>query len=310
MPRDGKFLLVASTGGHLAQLNIIAELLGAGPDSHWVTFQNHQSRSLVGDRPHTYVEYIGPRQFRKTIKAIPDLSKVIRSRQWDAVISTGAAIAVPALGIGASMGLPAYYIESVSRLDGPSLTGKIMAKLPGVQTFTQHQTWSSKRWPYELSVFDKFHPKVIDIRDKTLSETQPQRIFVTLGTIQPYRFDSLIDAVCASTVAKSADITWQLGCSERPDLPGHPLRELSQADFAERSLEADLVVTHAGVATCLQLVAAGIHPIVVPRRMSRHEHVDDHQQQIAKELARRKLCTYVEVDDLEGAIARALAAQR
>jgi hypothetical protein len=45
-----KLLLVASTGGHLAQLVRLAPGLGASPSSLWVTFDSVQSRSLLAAR--------------------------------------------------------------------------------------------------------------------------------------------------------------------------------------------------------------------------------------------------------------------
>jgi len=47
---------------------------------------------------------------------------------------------------------------------------------------------------------------------------------------------------------------------------------------------ADVVVTHAGVATIVDAVRAGHRPIVVARRHHLGEHVDDHQLQIVAAL--------------------------
>jgi UDP-N-acetylglucosamine transferase subunit ALG13 len=44
---------------------------------------------------------------------------------------------------------------------------------------------------------------------------------------------------------------------------------------------------------------AGKVPVLVPRRQHRNEHVDDHQTQIAAELARRGLAVSSEVDQLD-----------
>jgi UDP-N-acetylglucosamine transferase subunit ALG13 len=43
---------------------------------------------------------------------------------------------------------------------------------------------------------------------------------------------------------------------------------------------------------------AGVAPILVPRESRHGEHVDDHQDQIAQELARRGLAIRAPVDEL------------
>ncbi len=72
-----------------------------------------------------------------------------------------------------------------------------------------------------------------------------------------------------------------------------------------------MVIALAGVGGAITALEAGKHPILVPRRADRHEHVDDHQVQVARELDRRGLATlrYPEdlvAADLEAAITRSV----
>jgi UDP-N-acetylglucosamine transferase subunit ALG13 len=62
--------------------------------------------------------------------------------------------------------------------------------------------------------------------------------------------------------------------------------------------DADLVVAHAGVGASLAAFEVGRCPVLVPRRLSRNEHVDDHQIQIATELGSRGVAVASEVDEL------------
>jgi UDP-N-acetylglucosamine transferase subunit ALG13 len=110
------------------------------------------------------------------------------------------------------------------------------------------------------------------------------RIFVTLGTIRPYRFDALVDAVLATGLAGDSTV-WQLGETTRDDLPGSVYNYMSSDEFDTSCADADVVITHAGVGTILALLEMGICPVVVPRRRDRHEHVDDHQLQISAHVA-------------------------
>ncbi|MCQ1951078.1 hypothetical protein NNX28_14235 [Arthrobacter sp. zg-Y859] len=60
-------------------------------------------------------------------------------------------------------------------------------------------------------------------------------------------------------------------------------------EFMKAAEDADVVVTHAGVGTVLQLLELGKSPVVVPREKARSEHVDDHQSQICDLLSERGL---------------------
>jgi UDP-N-acetylglucosamine transferase subunit ALG13 len=84
------------------------------------------------------------------------------------------------------------------------------------------------------------------------------------------------------------ELVVQHGATPRPP-HGEPgvswQRWIAPADLERLLDEADLVVTHAGVGAIMQATRAGHRPVVVPRRAAAHEHVDDHQLQIAGALA-------------------------
>ncbi|MGW3481984.1 glycosyltransferase [Rhodococcus indonesiensis] len=122
--------------------------------------------------------------------------------------------------------------------------------------------------------------------------TENPKIFITLGTIKPYRFDSAVDAVLGTGLATSTTV-WQLGCTSRNDLPGQVYDTLPSRQFDDYVEDADVVVTHSGVGTILKILEAGKHPIVLPRRRSRGEHVDDHQMQIARLLQENGIASMV-----------------
>ncbi|SDQ95172.1 glycosyltransferase [Microbacterium sp. cf332] len=289
--RGRRLLLVASTGGHLAQLDKIAQLLAFDPSSTWVTFEKPQSTSMLENRDHRFIPYIAPRDFKSVAQHWPWFRRLIREVRPEAVVSTGAAIALASHLPALAARVPSYYIESVSRFDGPSLTGRIMSRLP-VRRLTQHDEWSSRRWPYEISVMDAYGAEPNEPSGPL------KKVFVTLGTIFPYRFDALVDAVVAA-VPHDVEIVWQLGATERTDLPGRVETEIRASEFERLSSEADLVITHAGVGTIMQLLDLGAPTLAVPRRQARNEHVDDHQEQICGELLRRGLATVSEAPNID-----------
>lgn len=291
-------LVVASTGGHLAQAVRWAHRLGLSSDSLFVTFDGPQSRSLLADIPHRYVPYVEPRDVLGVFRTAQLLMNMSETRRCEVILSTGAGVALSCLAPAARYRKPMVYIESVSRFDGPSTTGRILGLVPGVRRGTQHRTWASSRWPYAGSLLDDYQP--IDAKLES-SRSLGRKIFVTLGTIQPYRFDRLIDRVLEIRCAQD-HIVWQVGATTREDLPGDVATVMDANEFDQQCRSADVVVTHAGVGALLGLMGMGISPIVVPRAAKHGEHVDDHQFQVARFLHERGLVTSVAVGELSRAL--------
>ena len=287
-----KLLLAASTGGHIAQLARLAPGLGAREDSLWVSFDSPQTRSLLSGRRTFMVPYIRPRDWRSTLHAFAQMREAVADEGFDAAVSTGAALALAALPAARLKGIPSLYIESISRVDGPSMSGKALHAMRIFEMRCQHPSWATGRWTPHPSVLDTFAPAA-----KEPAPTQPLKIFVTLGTIKGYRFDALIDAVLATGLAGD-NTTWQLGETRRNDLPGRSTDQMTADDFATAAREADVVVTHAGVGTILNLLEMGIYPVAVVRRKSRGEHVDDHQAQIAGLMQRADIGHAGEADEI------------
>ncbi|MDY0910377.1 glycosyltransferase [Microbacterium sp. CFBP9034] len=291
-----KLLLAASTGGHIAQLSRLAPGLGADDDSLWISFDAPQTRSLLAGRRTLMVPYIRPRDWRSTAEAFRLINAALASERFDAAVSTGAALALAALPAARMRGIPTLYIESVSRVQGPSLSGRALYALRTTEMRTQHPGWAHGRWGVHPSVLETF-----DSEPRGTAPVQPLKIFVTLGTIEGYRFDSLVDAVLATGLA-GPDTTWQLGYTRRDDLPGRVVQQMDAQDFEMTAREADLVVTHAGVGTILGLLEMGVYPVAAVRRSARSEHVDDHQEQIAALLRQIGIGSALEVEDLDAAV--------
>lgn len=276
-------VLAASTGGHLAQLHRLVPKLNIGADPLWVTFENEQSKSLLKDQKNVlYLPYIASRDWRTAALTLGPLRRELASGKFDMVFSTGAAIAVPVFTAAALCGLRRYYLESVSRFDGPSLTGKLVANIPGTRVYTQHAAWANRRWSLGPSVLDDY-----SLQAKHAPSERRLKIFVTMGTIRPYRFDRAVDAI--SQQFSEHDIVWQLGATARADLPGYSTEMMDAHEFDTEVAESDVVITHAGVGSAMRIMDLGKTPIMVTRLKEHGEHVDNHQQQITRELTKRGL---------------------
>lgn len=270
-----KFMLCASTGGHLWQLERIARRLQVTDDSLWVTFDTAQSRALLAGRRVLYVPYISPRDVRGMLKAAVQIDRALRRETFDALVSTGAGIAVSSIVATPRRAMRRLYIESVSRVTGPSLSGRIVYATRLYETWAQHPGWATGRW--------QFHGSVLDNRcAQAGTRTDLRRVFVTMGTIKPYQFTRLVERLMTILPA-DVDVVWQLGATKPvASMTGDVHAYMSPEEFAAQTHRADVVVTHSGVGSVIGLIEDGIFPVVIPRRARHGEHVDDHQQEIAR----------------------------
>lgn len=301
-PAPGRHLLMASTGGHLAELERWSNAIGSDADSLWVTCESLQGESLLQGRRLLLVPYVAPRDVARSALAFKRMMREIdwQTEAFTAAVTTGAAVGVVGLGAARLHRVPSFYFESVSRVNGPSLSGRLAGLDPGITRFCQYEHWANGRWQYRRSLFDTF----VNIPKPPV---EAPSLFVTLGTIQPYRFDSVVDAVLATGLADSRTV-WQLGATTRSDLPGTAVSHLSASEFDQSCRDAGVVVTHAGVGTLMNLFDMGISPVVAPRRAARNEHVDDHQSQIAGLLRRQRISTVTEVEQLNADMVLAASA--
>jgi len=302
VPPGAKVLWVTSNGGHLTELAALATMLDASAESVWVTFDTPQSERFLQGRRHHYVDYVAPRDLGAALRAARQVAPLLRREHFDLCISTGAAVAATVLPMAAVAGIPTYYVESLARGEGPSFTGRLLQRAPGVRTLSQYPEWASARWPCTPSTLDGW----------TVTQTRPRprslRMLVTLGTMQGYRFDRAVDAV--RTMLRPGDeVTWQLGCTTRTDLPGEVLGEVCQLRLNAIADRADVVVSHSGVGSVLQQLELGKSPVLAVRSAKHREHVDDHQRQFARTTSSRGLTSVLDLDAPRREVLEAAAAR-
>jgi UDP-N-acetylglucosamine--N-acetylmuramyl-(pentapeptide) pyrophosphoryl-undecaprenol N-acetylglucosamine transferase len=285
-------LLVCSGGGHLKQLN---ELLPRMPfpteDRLWVTFDTGLSRSLMAGEEVLYARYAAPRDTVNILRNAALAAKVVKGRRFDHAVSTGSSLAVDFLPLAAMRGASCHFIETAARAVGPSMTGKIMVRTPGVHVYTQYRRWAGGSWGFAGSVFDVFEPAPQPAAVDTV-----RHAVVTLGTTESYGFRRLLDKLVP--LLDGVEVLWQTGATDTSGL-GIDAREAVPHDELRKAIsEADVVVSHSGTGAAISTLEHGLCPILVPRLMRYHEHVDDHQVQIAAELAGRGLAVACPVADL------------
>jgi UDP-N-acetylglucosamine transferase subunit ALG13 len=287
-------LLVASTGGHLKQLHRLHRRLdGIDGPYRWSTFDTPQSRSLLDGETVDFVHFVGGRDPGNVLRNVPLVHRILGDRDVDTIVSTGSAMALPFFAVGRARGLTCHYIESAARSDGPSKTARMISRIPGVHLYTQYPAWADEKWRFRGAVFDSF----VAAEEPRERPGEIRKVVVSLGTFKDIGFERLVRRLL-EILPPDADVLWQTGDTDVSGfgIVGHhaiPERELTAA-----IREADVLVAHAGVGTALAALEVGKCPLLVPRRFAHGEHVDDHQTQIAGELAGRGLAVSVEADEL------------
>lgn len=295
-------LFVATTGGHLAQLVQLSDQLAVDGDAVWVTHRNEQSTSLLADRDVQFVPYVGKRDVRSIVRTMRLAHQLHGRRRITAAYSTGSGIALAYLPYLAARGVPCHYIESAARVSGPSLTGRVLERVPRVHTYSQYRHWSGGRWRYGGSVLDRYRAVA-----STRQLGDRVRVVVTVGTATEFPFRRLFvqlagllgaDGPLERVTGRPVEVLWQTGGTPVDDLPLLATPFLPARELDSALARSDIVISHAGTGSALAVLGAGRFPVLTVREQVHGEAVDDHQGQLADELVRRGLGARCRVADL------------
>src|SRR5436309_8524288 len=124
--RRADVLLVCSSGGHLLQLHALRDAW-APYSRAWVSLDKSDTRTLlVGER--VYLAH-GPtvRNLGNLLRNLVLAWRVVGEVRPRVMLSTGAGLAVPFAWIARLRGARVVYVESLSRIDTPSLSCRLIA---------------------------------------------------------------------------------------------------------------------------------------------------------------------------------------
>lgn len=295
-------LFVATTGGHLDQLHDLARQIPVEGPALWVTHENEQSRQLLTGREVEFVPYIGVRDVAGVLGCLPTVRRLHRRYGITRAVSTGSAIAVGYLPYLAARGVECHYVEGAARTSGPSLTGRVLTWVPRIRRYTQYPALADRRWTFSGSVLDAYAPV-----EHGPGGRGPLRVVVTVGTAAEFPFTRLVQRLVPILAAggelerrtgRSVSVLWQTGCTPTDGLPITVRPYLGAHDMTAALATADIVVSHAGSGSALSTLDAGRHPVLAARRHRSGEAGDDHQSELATELAQRGLATYRDASEI------------
>ena len=163
-------LLVCSGGGHLKQLWELAPRLRLDDEVLWVTYDTGLSRSLLANESFQPVPYVASRDLIMSARLTATAERIIRERRVDRVVSTGAALAAPFMAVARAHRITCHYIESAARSEGPSVTGRIVSRLYGVNLYSQYESSAGRG--------------MLALRGERVRRVSPRRIGPSSGTPQ------------------------------------------------------------------------------------------------------------------------------
>ena len=144
--RPLRAMLVCSVGGHLTQMVEIVSQLEAVDYFYVINFRNKLPQDIL-DRT------VFIRHAERNWKLLVNFWEGVWlcwCRRPDVIVSTGAGQIIPITFAAKLFGIPVIFIESMSRVVRPSLTGRIMYRLadhffyqwPGLKPYFPHGTYT------------------------------------------------------------------------------------------------------------------------------------------------------------------------
>jgi UDP-N-acetylglucosamine transferase subunit ALG13 len=276
LSRRSDVAFISSSGGHLELLKDISESMPAD-STLWITIDDARAGALRHEGRAVYTLPRLDKQNLNTQNPLRSLLLAWRLRPR-VVITSGAGMVIVFCVCARLLGSRLFFVETMARISNPSLTGRLLARIAD-QVFVQ--------WPELLQAY----PKATLCRPLLLEGIQTERregtgTFVSLGT-HDVPFDRLLamvdDAVEAGLLPQP--IATQSGPSTYNARNFTLTPWLSRDEFANAIANSHYVIGHAGAALTSSALRAGRKPLLLPRRGSLDEHVDDHQMQLANKLA-------------------------
>jgi UDP-N-acetylglucosamine:LPS N-acetylglucosamine transferase len=121
-------MLVASTGGHLAQLLELRPWWSHHRRT-WVTFDKADARSALAGEDVIFAHHPTTRNVPNAMRNLVLAHKIMKSHRPDLVVSTGAGVALPVFLAARRQGIPTMYLEVYDRVESRTLTGRMCRPL-------------------------------------------------------------------------------------------------------------------------------------------------------------------------------------
>lgn len=140
----GHVMLVASTGGHLAQLLVLRPWWERHQRT-WVTFDKADARSRLAGEAVVHAFHPTTRNVPNALRNLRLAARVVRQVDPDVIVTSGAGLAVPFVAVGRALGIPSVYLEVFDRIESSTMTGRLCRPLSSAFCV---------QWPEQLALYD------------------------------------------------------------------------------------------------------------------------------------------------------------
>lgn len=120
-----RVLLVCSPGGHLQQM-LALEPAWRGTEHTWVTLPGADVEAALAGEGVVLAHGPTNRSAKNLLRNGVLAWRLLRRQRPEAILSTGAGVAVPFFVLGRLLRIRLVYVESVTRTESISLTGRLV----------------------------------------------------------------------------------------------------------------------------------------------------------------------------------------
>jgi beta-1,4-N-acetylglucosaminyltransferase len=133
-----KICLVCNPGGHFLQLQLLREAW-AGCEVFYVLGRSPalDGRGTVGLGRCYFLRLSDRKRPMSVLLNIWDSLRILLRERPDAIVSTGASIAVPVCYVGRALRIPVIWVDSMANTKRLSLSGRL-ARFVARRVYTQH----------------------------------------------------------------------------------------------------------------------------------------------------------------------------
>lgn len=284
-----KIAYVTSEGGHLTELLYIHSVI-KGADDFFVTFDSPRTRALP-IRKFLVPDFWG--HPTKVISGLISILGIVVREKPDVIISTGSEIAIPFFFIGKLLGIKTVFIESYTRVDEATATGKIV--YPFTDVFLVN--WE-ELLPYHgrKAIFLGGLFKPDGAIDTVQSEARKQ--VLALVGMNFRTFDRLLKVMDKVAEDSEDEVVLQLGSSEFK--PSHAKYfDFKPYDEVLEMIKSSRALVCQGAMCAVDGLIHGCDVIVVPRSSKYGEVLNDHQVVFSEKLAELGLLrTAYDIEDV------------
>ncbi len=120
-----KLLLACTSGGHFSTMRDL-ESFWTQHDRVWLTDFKQDTDAISAIEDIYWLPYQGPRDVVTFFRNFPEIFRIVAYQRPDIIVSTGASIAVSSAIVAQLLGIKFIFIESLTRSQNLSLSGKLV----------------------------------------------------------------------------------------------------------------------------------------------------------------------------------------